>query len=98
MPRTQALKARVIRRLILNPRQIARRNRRRAFAATRGIPLGMSACDGALVVYLRIPTPSRAGLGLPKRRHIRAARKSRGTEQQALRPMLRTLALSLRRV
>jgi hypothetical protein len=48
----QALKARLSSSTVLNPRHIARRNRRRACVATRGIPPGTFECDSALVGLL----------------------------------------------
>src|SRR4029077_16438166 len=78
----QALKARLNPAWFLNPRHIARRNRRRACVATRGIPPETCECDGVLVACQRIPVRPRADSGSPKTRHTRAARKSCDSEHQ----------------
>ncbi len=67
--------------LVLNPKHNVRRNPRHACAITPGIPPETSACDGALVAYVRIAVRHRADSGSLKTRHIRAARKSRDSER-----------------
>ena len=67
--------------LVLNPKHNVRRNPRHACAITPGSPPETSACDGALVADVRIAVRHRADSGSLKTRHIRAARKSRGSER-----------------
>ena len=67
--------------LVLNPKRNVRRNPRHACAITPGIPPETSACDDALVAYVRIAVRYRVDLGSLKTSHIRAARKSRDSER-----------------
>ena len=82
-PKTSAESASQLR-ARFNPKHSVRRTRRRACAATRGIRPEMSAYDGALVAPQRIGARHRADSDSPKTRYIRAARKSRDTEDQEL--------------
>src|SRR5438046_9811580 len=92
----QAPKAQFSQRLPLNPKHTARRNQCRACAIVRGIPPESSECDDALVARQRIGARRQADSGSPKARHIRVARKSRGSERQVSLSTWRIPCLSAR--
>ena len=74
---------------ILNPTRSARRTLRHVCVATLDIPPEKCGCDDARLAFLRNATQHQAGLGSPKRPHIRAARKIRDSAVKRFNPFRR---------
>ena len=68
---------------VLNPRDNARRNRRRAFAESRGTLPEMCGWNGALFADRYTATRHRPDSALPKMHPIRAAMRTRDNAYQA---------------
>jgi hypothetical protein len=70
-------------RIAINPTHIVHQTQCHACEAARDILPEKYECDGALLVSARNSTRFRADLGLLKRSHTRAAKKSPGALPQA---------------